>query len=98
MAGRPLGVHALLFYQEGVKVKEGWGDAVGPVYARSGERERSFLGDPPRVRVCVCVREGVGARAIANQGPLNPPLLVKICSKSKDLVTSPGAQSIADHV
>lgn len=63
VAGRPLGVHALLFYQEGVKVKEGWGDAVGPVYARSGERERSFLGDPPRVRVCVCVREGVGARA-----------------------------------
>lgn len=44
----------------------GRGGAVGPiysVYARSGERERSFQGDPLRVRVCVCVREGVEARA-----------------------------------
>lgn len=67
MAGRPLGVHALLFYQEGVKVKEGWGggavDPIYSVYARSGERERSFQGDPLRVRVCVCVREGAGERA-----------------------------------
>lgn len=40
------------------------GGAVDPiysVYARSGEREHSFQGDPLRVRVCV--REGVRARA-----------------------------------
>lgn len=70
VAGRPLGVHALLFYQEGVKVKqEWWGvgmlacwggggwtvDLIYSVYARSGERERSFQGDPLRVRACVCM-------------------------------------------
>lgn len=68
VAGRPLGVHALLFYQEGVKVKKeggglGWWcvcggvggtvDLIYSVYARSGERERSFQGDPLRVRACV---------------------------------------------
>lgn len=61
VAGRPLGVHALLFYQEGVKVKEGWGGAVDPiysVYARSGERERSFQGD-----LCVCACACVCERA-----------------------------------
>lgn len=61
MAGRPLGVHPLLLYQEGVKVKEdrvegewGWGGGVRSkwtfnpiVYEQPGECECSEFPERP---------------------------------------------------